>query len=272
MSTKYTDIQEIVLRHSARGMDKLTGFLPRDSYGRVAERLRSLPRGSAILIATGFDVGGAAETDGPPGAYAVANALMRLGYEVTIVVPEICRGFFEGECFGVEYVKVKDEVKRYRELLDKHSPKALISIECLGMDTEGEYCNFRGKNIASITAKMDILFRLASDDELYTVGIGDGGNEIGMGRLREEIKRHIGIKPCGIDTTDLLVATTSNWGAYGLAKSLEGILDYDDLFAFTKKIVAFGAVDGITKQEEPTVDGFSVDVDQEIVEAIANLW
>ena len=66
--------ESIALRHSARGMDILSEALGPGFITKAAEALLSEEKGTA-LIATGFYVGGAAETDGPPGAWCVAKTL-----------------------------------------------------------------------------------------------------------------------------------------------------------------------------------------------------
>jgi len=54
-----------------------------------------------------------------------------------------------------------------------------------------------------------------------TIGIGDGGNEIGMGKLPWDVIRANvpggGAVACRVATKHLIVAGISNWGAYGLA-------------------------------------------------------
>ena len=57
-------IEGILLRHSARGMTKLALELPVDFCARAARQVLSWPLGKVALL-TGFDVGGAPETDGP---------------------------------------------------------------------------------------------------------------------------------------------------------------------------------------------------------------
>lgn len=51
------------------------------------------------------------------------------------------------------------------------------------------------------------------------ISIGDGGNEVGMGKVESLVKAHVpnGEKICANTTCDhLLVADTSNYGAYAL--------------------------------------------------------
>jgi D-glutamate cyclase len=104
-----------------------------------------------------------------------------------------------------------------------------------------------------------------------TIGIGDGGNEIGMGAvLWEDLVRRLPRKeaapiPCRVATDWNIVAGTSNWGAFALAAATlylagrtEGLGPLDGAFhhRLLERIVAEGpAVDGITRRFEPIVDG-----------------
>src|SRR5207244_9701718 len=72
---------------------------------------------------------------------------------------------------------------------------------------------------------------------LPTVGIGDGGNEIGMGKIPwPVIRRNIpngGLVACWVSTDHLIVCGVSNWGAYGLGagvRLLRGESGETDLF------------------------------------------
>src|SRR5262249_9775920 len=60
-----------------------------------------------------------------------------------------------------------------------------------------------------------------------TIGIGDGGNEIGMGSLPRDIVEHdIPNGPLIAATTrtdHLIVAGVSNWGAYGLLAAIASL-------------------------------------------------
>ena len=54
-------------------------------------------------------------------------------------------------------------------------------------------------------------------------GIGDGGNELGMGKVKDIIHRDIPNGPtiaCAITSGYLLTAGVSNWGGYALATAL----------------------------------------------------
>lgn len=270
----HPSIEEIALRHSSRGMTILQQYLQRDYCRRAAERLLELPR-DTILLTTGFYVAGAAETDGPPGTFCLASALKKLGFSPTIVTDRICQNLFEPERIAVAYVDAADGPSVYEDLLQRYQPKALISIERCGRNSQNDYANMRGVSIAGETASIDTLFELASGrDDILTVGIGDGGNEIGMGNLQDVIAKELSLTPCTVTVDELIVATTSNWGAYALTAWLEVLSGrellppYGEMAAYLKRIVSLGCVDGVTKKQEPTVDGFSPSVEEEIYQAL----
>jgi D-glutamate cyclase len=106
-----------------------------------------------------------------------------------------------------------------------------------------------------------------------TIGIGDGGNEIGMGKLpwrviRDNIPRG-GLVACRVATEQLIVCGVSNWGAYGLAAGVlhlrgaevpAGLFDPRREQELLELMVEKGPlVDGVTGRQEATVDGLSFD-------------
>ena len=120
-----------------------------------------------------------------------------------------------------------------------------------------------------------------------TVAIGDGGNEIGMGSLpRALIARHIDNGPdiaCTVAADHLIVAGVSNWACYALAGAFSvlrpdwraamlGVLDEHLNDAVLTAMVERGpAVDGRTRQQALTVDGFKRDVHAAKIAAIRAL-
>ncbi len=81
----------------------------------------------------------------------------------------------------------------------------------------------RGRDITASMSPAHRLFEVAAQlkPPLLTIGIGDGGNEIGMGKIPWDIiRRNIpggGVVACRVPTDFLIVCGISNWGAYGLA-------------------------------------------------------
>jgi hypothetical protein len=130
--------------------------------------------------------------------------------------------------------------------------------------------NMAGRDIAAHTSPAHLLFEVAATmPGVQTFGIGDGGNEIGMGKIPwEVIRRNIpngGRIACRIATDYLIVCGISNWGAYGLATGvylLRGRQPPADLFAVERErqllqqMVEHGPlVDGRLGKQSVTVDG-----------------
>lgn len=137
----------------------------------------------------------------------------------------------------------------------------------------GHCCNMRGESIEAFSADLHLLIEdaMKQNPDIKVVGIGDGGNEIGMGRFpREELLDRINTPnaervPCRMSADATIVAGVSNWGAYALAAAIVVHRDRVDLlerhtaesqWQLLEKIVSeAGAVDGVTRRNEPTVDG-----------------
>ena len=68
-----------------------------------------------------------------------------------------------------------------------------------------------------------------------------------------------------------MVSGVSNWGAYGIASALERLTGQPLLHTpevegrLIETCVAAGAVDGLSRRREPTVDALGVDVHQAFV-------
>ena len=265
--------EEVTLRYSKRGMTLLKEYLQKDYCKRAAEKLIQAPKGN-VLITTGFYVAGYAETDGPIGTLAVAKALEGLGYHGIVITDKYCEGFFELKNISVEYVAIDADQSVYEEILEKYRPVYMISIERCGHNLENEYANMRGDSITGQTACIDTLFELAAEKKIPTIGVGDGGNEIGMGNVRQVILEKLELNPCVVSVDDLIIATTSNWGAYALAAYMAKLsgrpvfITYEEIEEYMAQIVALGCVDGVTKQKKMGTDGFSMEIEKEIITSL----
>lgn len=265
--------EEVTLRYSKRGMTLLKEYLQKDYCKRAAEKLLQAPKGN-VLITTGFYVAGYAETDGPTGTLAVARALEGLGYHGIVITDKYCEGFFELKNISVEYVAIDADPSVYEEILAKYRPVYMISIERCGHNLENEYANMRGDSITGQTACIDTLFELAAEKKIPTIGVGDGGNEIGMGNVRQVILEKLELNPCVVTVDDLIIATTSNWGAYALAAYMAKLsgrpvfITYEEIEEYMAQIVALGCVDGVTKQKKMGTDGFSMEIEKEIITSL----
>ena len=269
-------IEDVVLRHSKRGMTVLRGYMDSDFCKRAAQQILNLESGT-ILLTTGFYVAGYAETDGPLGTVVLARALKSQGFHPVIVTDQFCRGFFEPAGLDVCYMDVDAYEDEYEKVLDDYQPVGLISIERCGRNTEDDYANMRGVSIREHTAQMDWLFIKARQRGIPTFGVGDGGNEIGMGNLKDVISGKLELVPCKVKVDTLVIATVSNWGAYAVAAYIQKMTGvrvlpkFSELKEYLTRIVDMGSVDGVTKEHTLSVDGFSLDVEREILDGLKNL-
>ena len=265
-------IEDIILRHSGRGMDILRPALPEDHCRRAAELLLSLPRGR-VLMTTGFCVNEHAETDGPAGTWAVARALRAIGHTPVIVTDAFCEGIFEQEGLETVYFPMDGGRAEAEAILAEQRPVALFSLERCGLNAVGDYMNMRGRSIRERTAPVDALF-LASEGRVPSIGIGDGGNEIGMGNVADLIAERLPLIPCVVRVDELVIATVSNWGGYGICAHLAArtglplTVSFDEYHSFMERAARFGCVDGISGLPELTEDGFPPEVTREILEAL----
>lgn len=201
---------------------------------------------SAVLV-TGFYIPAAqnCETDGPPGALALGRALSLLGKEASYLTDEFCHPTL----LQAKLDPLRSPTVPALSASEKH---LLVSIERVGRAADRAYYNMRGEDISPYTGELDHLF-LNPDNAPWTIGVGDGGNEIGMGRVREEVRgqvRHGERIGSVVSTAQLVVAGTSNWGAWGLVAGLS-ILSGRDLLPSNElawhdlaRMVEAGAVDG----------------------------
>jgi D-glutamate cyclase len=248
-----------------------------------------------VAIVTGFYILSAtppaAETDGPPGAVFLARAITELGGRVTVLCDEWCtagidaglaaHGISKGsvsiltlpgpaECIGWKH----DDYWRWLE--DRTEvPTHLVAIEHVGPCHDSDKCfSARGRDLSEYTSPVHLLFEDSTRRPLMrTIGIGDGGNEIGMGKIsRDVIEANIPLGrtiACRTPTDWLIVAGISNWGAYALAagfRLLKGaplsaeMFDRDQEYRVIESMVRAGPlVDGMTGTTSVTVDGIDFD-------------
>jgi len=167
---------------------------------------------------------------------------------------------------------------------------ALISIERLGKSTSGRYYTMRARDISEYTARIDRMFDYAlthQEKEILTIGIGDGGNEIGMGNIIEKVKQNI---PNGetigcLTTVDhLLVCGVSNWGGYAIAQGLYLFHKYktgeskSDMLPsveneekIIKEMEDNGAVDGVTLSKGLKIDGIELKIHMDLLEKMNHI-
>lgn len=247
-----------------------------------------------VVITTGFIVEPKmAETDGPPGAAVLGRALRRLGADVSYVTdaesipvvaaalgalgePPDVRAYGDGPTAAVD-------------VLAHARPTHLVAIERPARARSGDYLNMRGHSVAEWNRPIDELFVMArarakpdpAGGRPVTVGVGDGGNEIGMGNVRARLARQGPLMAriaAAVSVDHLVVAGVSNWGAYGIVAHLGHLAGQPLLHtpAQERELVAAcveaGAHDGVTRRRELTVDALPLDVHASVVALLGVSW
>jgi hypothetical protein len=121
-----------------------------------------------------------------------------------------------------------------------------------------------------------------------SIGVGDAGNEIGMGAIESRVRRDIeygatcqcpcesGIA-CAIETDVLVPAAVSNWGAYGIVAQLDDMLDTRSLHAPETEVrmlteaAAAGAIDGVLGGTTGWCDGMAPTVHSSVVQLLSEI-
>lgn len=267
MNPRITSIENLIA--SDPGGRNVFGLVTTDQLRLAAQSLRLARR---VGIVSGFFIleAGAGETDGPPGAKVLGLALTALGIKVDYLTDDRNAPLFRA--LGL------DPIVAVEDYLDRAQPTHLVSIERVGRGADGRYRNMHGQDITDVSAPLDELFIDADRRGLTTIGVGDGGNEIGMGKVFIETTRQIehGELIATTVATDFCVAAgLSNWGAYGLAGALS-VLAQRDLLPSAKELADDmealvrdgGAVDGVTHRREPTTDSVPLSGSLRMLESI----
>jgi KipI family sensor histidine kinase inhibitor len=274
---------------------RLEGIIQHDPGGRGlahwAERgdllpaTRSLLEGSRIAIATGFFIpaAGAIETDGPLGALVLARALIALGKEVVFLVDSHAAGIIEAGLSCLSDVSASEvpmvllppgdspELRRQARTPYSH----VVAVERPGRSENGRYHTMRGEDITPHVAAMDELF-IAPHRTYRTIGIGDGGNELGLLKVSGNVDRFLGTTgigsiSCRTPADFNIYAGVSNWGGYAVCALLGALTgepllpDHDLVTGILQAIVREGAVDGVSRKRALSVDGLPLDEETGVI-------
>ena len=251
------------------------------------------------------------ETDGPLGALFLARALQPLGIEIRLFTDVFCGQALElglrscqlenriplltkNPSFrpsawertlgrsasrpGSEQDATQSvaDVRSHAEGGNEHLPPDrlfFLALERVGPASDGRCHNMHGRDVTDEMVPVHGLFNVALGRMhlVTTIGIGDGGNEIGMGKIPVEmIARNIphGERiACRVPTHHLIVAGVSNWGAYALAAGVAvlrgqrlpaSLFDVERERNLLRIMVEEGPlVDGVTGRQTVTVDGLA---------------
>ena len=225
------------------------------------------------------------ETDGPPGVAVVAGALdTGLGAKPVVICEEPIMRSIELTAIAARLLPVRDAEharrkvhtmllepfpivsledsrRRADELIARYEPAAIIAIERLGWNSKRQY-HYVGGDALPRQAYVECLFEAASAAGIATVAVGDGGNEIGMASILERVREVVPAgrrcrcecqagTACTVAADTLVVANTSNLGAYGIAACMGLLLDRPDLIhdramegRLLDAVAAAGCMDG----------------------------
>lgn len=322
----YEQIDQLInIDYNKRGIDHLY-MAAREKTGqpltlKAAEMIESIPKNRFVFLTTGALARGwvskrIGETDGPLGTAVLARVIRESRDAIPVIFTEeglvdtlepvlraagLCvvtieealsanqhvnKGYTSIVCL-MPFPSYLEEAKEKTDfLINKLNPAAVISVEKTGANTHGVYHNMKGHDYSDGYARIDFLVQKARTLGIPTIGIGDGGNEIGMAYVEEAIKKYVPYGDqcqCGCGgsiasstETDLLITgSVSNWACFAVCAalalktrnlSLLHTVEREKLM-LTAAITA-GNVDGITGIASSTVDGYSEEADCAIIELL----
>ena len=272
---------------------------------------------SHVVILTGFpccvNETPPTETDGPPGALALARAAYHFGHTVSVITDDCNKAVFDAamshigdwledaskiklECFPSSINQMHEA--RLEVLADKCG--LILACERAGPALDGMCYTMRGINMndQGLIAPIHRIVEKTRGRNCMFLAIGDGGNELGMGKVLDIIKESIpnGEKiGCIIAADRLIAASVSNWGGYALAagaaliramhesKSDDDFADKVDEWigkclpteteeiALLQRCVDAGCRDGVSGKVEATVDGMPLETSMQALWNIRKL-
>jgi hypothetical protein len=236
-------VEDIIGQTVRRDIGRMKRFVA-GQLEAAARSIMSTPN-AHVGIVTGFFIRNAVppspETDGLGGMAHMAAALANLGIPVTVISDAPCSKAVwavttelqEGVALEITSLSAAS-VKSLRGRLSagERPVTHLIAIERVSPASDGKPHREYGADMSDDTAPLHLLF----DDPDWrrpwvTIGIGDGGNEIGMGVLPEEIVRddipNGRLISAAVPADYLIVSSVSNWGGWGLVSAMAMVAPKD---------------------------------------------
>ena len=293
----------------ARGMKALIV----DGDLLAASRSFGMLEPSHVIVLTGFpccvNESPPTETDGPPGAVALARTAYQLGHAVTIVTDDCNKDVFAAAMKDVgDWMKDTSKFKLEsfpHTLMQEDSVRLdslindcglVLALERAGPSSDGMCYTMRGINMneRELISPIHIIVQKTKGKCLF-LAIGDGGNELGMGKVFPSIVKNIpnGQKiGCVIAADHLIAASVSNWGGYALAAGAalvraeqESVANNDlgekveewiskclpteqEEIDLLERVVRVGCRDGVSGKMEATVDGMSLETSMKALRAV----
>jgi len=232
----FTAVEDIIGRTVRRDISRMKRFAA-GALERAARSIMETPD-AHVGIVTGFFIRHASppspETDGLGGMAHLAAGLAHSGVAVTVITDAPCSkavwavtSELPGQV-ALEVVSVSNtSVKLLRDRLESSQRPIthLIAIERVSPGSDGKPHREHGWDMSDDTAPLHLLFEDTGWTRPWvTIGIGDGGNEIGMGALPAEIVAadipNGALVAASVSADHLIVAGVSTWGGYGLLSAM----------------------------------------------------
>ncbi len=258
-----------------RGMQAL--IVP-DDLQHAAECLAQMKPSQQIVILSGFPCcvqhTPPTETDGPPGTAALAQTSLALGCRTTVVTDECNEAVFRAalqhlpsvvlECFPANMTREDDQ--RLAAMASKCD--LLLACERAGPAVDGKCYTMRGIDMKGLVAPLHHLVQQVQARNVPFIAIGDGGNEMGMGKVLSKIHatpQILNSVACVVSADYLIAASVSNWGAYALAAAtgllagIDCVPTLEQEVELLQRCIQQNCRDGVSGRVEMTVDGMPLE-------------
>jgi hypothetical protein len=218
----------------------------------------------------------------------ISAALQTAGFHVFAKIDDIVD--MPHSVAVLDFPKDDSEAKgRARELVASLRPAAAVSIERPGRNDSGQYHMANGLSITPLVAKVDHLYTAAGQAGALTIGIGDLGNEMGLGALQDACRQFTkyGAKcqcACGVGiactvTSDVtVIGAISDNVAHGVIAALAYVRGEPDLIPdarleerLLEAVAGKGAEDGCAGLVMPWIDGIRTDYHKRLVEQMRDI-
>lgn len=302
-------------RHITRELYEAARNLQEEPLTFLAARAlleRVSPR-STVLVCTGFcdPPSMIDEADGPIGSVTLARSLCVALDATPVFVTEVSnmdRMSALAKAAGLDVVDFPlarstpfkaaiaplpiDPTRAAKEahrLFEETQPVALITIEKPSPNFAGAYHTGVGLNVSDVVGKVEFIVNEAHLRGVITIGLGDGGNEVGMGKIHDSC---VEILPTGkqcmcscesgiaaaLSTDILVVSAIANWASYGVEACLaaatgmpEAIHSIADERRITETAAQLGFIDPTTGLANGWVDGTPPICSESILELLRQM-
>ena len=279
------------IEHLARRDPGQRGFAAFAGTSHLLPAAETLLSGERVILVTGFCIRAVmiGENDGLSGTLALADALRQLGKKVVLVTDKYSSGLLAAgsAVFGAPFPMLTlspaqpQANEEIHDLLRSFLPTQVVAIERPGSAIDGHCYSMRGEMLDDLIPAADHLLQPPFPRAFQTIAIGDGGNELGLGSLRDTLKGHVthgDLIFCATPADYVIPTGISNWGAFALVAALSLLAGRllsrspEHERRVLEALLAAGAVDGCTKKQELSVDGILwedyastlSDIDQEV--------